>query len=112
MDPRPPTWRDYMRGLTVEAAAAAPSSCSVSAELAMSGTNGKPLLSSRGRRKAARRGDPSSPKTMDGRVTPRGSSRSPGHDERGNGGTLTAAGIALLGFGGERRFATILADPP
>lgn len=48
---------------------------------------------------------------MDGRVNPRGS-RSPAHDERGNGGALNAAGIDLLGFAGERRFATVLADPP
>src|SRR6266540_3375936 len=101
METRPPTWRDYVRGLTAE-----------SAELAMSRTDGKSPSSSAGRREAARPVDPSSSKKMDGRVNPRGSSRSPGHDERGNGGALNAAGIDLLGFAGERRFATVLADPP
>jgi N6-adenosine-specific RNA methylase IME4 len=73
-------------------------------EQLMSKTNGHSVSSSPGRRAAARPGDPSFSKKLDGRIKS-------GHDTGLNGiGSLAAADLARFVHG--RRFATILADPP
>ena len=91
----------------VEAAAAAQSSFLEFEKQPMSKTSARTVspASSPGRREAARPGDLSLTKKMDGRIKS-------GHDECGNGNGLHAAGVDLLGFAGQRRFSTILADPP
>jgi N6-adenosine-specific RNA methylase IME4 len=100
-----PTWRNYIRGLKAEAMADKPSSCSEFERPPMSKTGHERTVS----RKVAKKP-----------VEPRRGILSPSPSSFANGQSLpgaedpirSPAAVDLLRFAQDRRFATILADPP